>query len=94
MKSSIDERRHGLRTEGLVTSANSFGMKVGTGLGSAMVGWILALGKYDAAAASQAQTALNSMVWLQIGVPLLLSLGLAALLAFWDMEKQMKASEK
>lgn len=83
----LDERRHGLRAEGLVTSANSFGMKVGTGLGSAMVGWLLALGHYDASASAQAPSALTAMVALQIGVPLVLNVVLAALLAFWDIEK-------
>jgi GPH family glycoside/pentoside/hexuronide:cation symporter len=87
----LDEKRHGLRTEGLVTSVNSFGMKVGTGVGSALVGWILALGKYDSTAAVQARSSINAMIAIQIGIPLVLSLLLAVLLIFWDMEKQTAA---
>jgi len=83
-----DERRHGFRAEGLVTSANSFGIKVGTGLGSAMVGWFLALGRYDANAIVQTQSSLNAMIGVQIVVPLVLSIMLAVLLIFWDMEKK------
>ena len=84
------DHNHGMRTEGLVTSVNSFGIKVGTGLGSALVGWFLALGKYNAEAAVQLKQALNAMILLQIGVPLVLSVILAVLLIFWDIEKVLK----
>jgi GPH family glycoside/pentoside/hexuronide:cation symporter len=86
----LDERRHGLRAEGLVTSVNSFGMKVGTGLGAAMVGWILEWGKYDPNVAVQAQSSLKAMITLQIIAPMALSVILAGLLVFWDMEKNNK----
>ncbi|MCL2050900.1 MAG: glycoside-pentoside-hexuronide (GPH):cation symporter [Lachnospiraceae bacterium] len=86
----LDERRYGFRAEGLVTSSNSLGIKVGTGLGAAMVGWILALGKYDADAAVQLDSSLNAMIVLQIGMPLVLSLVLAVLLIFWDIEKKLQ----
>jgi len=86
----LDEHRHGIRAEGLVTSVNSFGMKVGTGFGTAMVGWILALGNYDADAVTQLQSSLNAMVFLQIGLPLILGVLLAILLIFWDIEKYQK----
>jgi GPH family glycoside/pentoside/hexuronide:cation symporter len=62
-------------------------MKVGTGLGSAMVGWILALGKYNPDAAIQLQSSLDAMIALQITIPMVLSVILALLLIFWDMEK-------
>ncbi len=39
--------KFGKRIEGMTYSASSFGMKVGTGLGSAAVGWGLALGGYS-----------------------------------------------
>jgi len=86
----LDERRHGMRTEGLVTSVNSFGIKVGTGLGSALVGWLLTLGKYNADAAVQLQSSLNAMILLQIGLPLIFNVLLAVLLIFWDIEKVQK----
>ncbi len=40
------EWKTGLRTEGVVYSAGSFGSKVGIGLGTAMVGWGLGAGGY------------------------------------------------
>jgi GPH family glycoside/pentoside/hexuronide:cation symporter len=39
--------KFGKRVEGMTYSATSFGMKVGTGLGGAAMGWGLALGNYD-----------------------------------------------
>ena len=86
----LDEHRHGIRAEGLVTSVNSFGIKVGTGFGTAMVGWLLALGNYDASLAVQPQSSINAMIFLQIGLPLILGLILAVLLIFWDIEKYQK----
>lgn len=41
------EWKTGVNQAGLTNSATSFGMKVGTGLGSAIVGWGLALGDYN-----------------------------------------------
>lgn len=40
------EWKTGIRSEGLVNSATSFGMKVGIGIGSAVTTWILAFGGY------------------------------------------------
>lgn len=42
------EWKTGVRLDGLTNSITSFGMKVGTGLGAAGVGWILAFGSYEA----------------------------------------------
>ena len=41
------EWKTGVRLDGLTNSATSFGMKVGAGLGSALVGWGLAWASYD-----------------------------------------------
>ena len=43
------EWKTGVRLDGLTNSATSFGMKVGAGLGSALVGWGLAWAAYDGA---------------------------------------------
>lgn len=39
--------KYGMRSEGLISSAQSIGSKVGIGLGSALTGWILAAVHYD-----------------------------------------------
>ena len=64
------EWKTGVRIDGLTYSAVSFGMKVGTGIGSAIVGWGLAFGKYDAATAVQGESALEVIKALYSYVPL------------------------
>ncbi len=55
------EWKTGVRSEGLVNSCTSFGMKVGIGLGSAVCTWILAFGGYDGAAAVQTESAVAAI---------------------------------
>ncbi len=55
------EWKTGVRSEGLVNSCTSFGMKVGIGVGSALGTWIIALGGYDGMAEVQTETAINSI---------------------------------
>lgn len=83
----FNQWKHGIRTEGIATSVNSIGMKLGTGLGSALLGWMLAWGKYDAALAAQPSSAITAMIIVAIVIPALVSLVSAVLLYFWDMEK-------
>lgn len=79
--------KHGIRTEGIATSVNSIGMKLGTGLGSAMLGWMLAWGKYDASLTAQPDSAITAMIIVAIVIPAVVSLVSAILLYFWDLEK-------
>ena len=53
------EWKTGVRSEGLVNSCTSFGMKVGIGLGSAIGAWLLTLGHYDGTLAQQPESAIN-----------------------------------
>ena len=55
------EWKTGVRSEGLVNSCTSFGMKVGIGLGSAVGAWILAFGGYDGTAEVQSASAIASI---------------------------------
>ena len=75
------------RIDGLTYSATSFGMKVGTGLGTALVGWSLALGKYNAAATTQSETAIFAMKALYYGAPIILTVVAMILLAFINIDK-------
>ena len=62
----------GYRTEGLVNSACSFGYKIGNGIGSALLGWILELGGYVGQAAAQVSFSphihQDLFVWIPIGI--------------------------
>ena len=52
------EWKDGIREEGITYSVTSFGQKIGTGLGTAALGWILAAGHYDGTAAVQSASAI------------------------------------
>ena len=48
-------RKFGIRSEGLISSAQSIGSKIGIGIGSALTGWILASVGYDPTAKPTAE---------------------------------------
>lgn len=66
------EWKTGVRTEGLVNSACSFGYKIGNGVGSALLGLILEIGGYVGEAAVQTESALLSVeicfIWIPVAV--------------------------
>lgn len=82
------EWKTGYRTEGLVNSACSFGYKIGNGLGSAMLGWILAAGGYDGAAAAQTDAALLSINLCFIWIPVLVYIIGLFIMKFWHLDKE------
>ncbi len=67
------EWKDGVREEGLTYSVTSFGMKFGTGLGTAALGWILALGNYDGAALVQSASAIVAIKSLFLYLPLVIT---------------------
>jgi GPH family glycoside/pentoside/hexuronide:cation symporter len=89
------EVKDGVRVEGLAASANSFGSKIGSGLGSAIVLWLIPVCGYIADdKATQPQSALVCFTTLYWWVPLLLSLVLLLLASFWNINKKTSALEK
>lgn len=81
------EWKTGKRIDGLTYSATSFGMKVGTGLGSAFVGWGLAIGGYNAALAEQSASTLTSIKALFTYVPIGLFAVGAVVMLFINIDK-------
>lgn len=73
--------------EGMTYSASSFGMKVGTGIGSAVVGWGLALGGYFGEAAVQSASALFAIKALYTWVPMILIILGTVVLAACNLDK-------
>lgn len=84
------EQQLGQRYEGLVTSVSSIGSKVGTGLGSAILGWGLEVGGYDGALIQQAQSAKDAETFLLFIVPTLASVVCFIAMCFWDIDKKIK----
>ncbi|MDR2381058.1 MAG: MFS transporter [Bifidobacteriaceae bacterium] len=84
----------GVRAEGLVSSTASFGAKLGTGLGSALLGWLLAAGGYDGAADVQLPSAINAEIAAVVGVPLTVCALCLVGMYFWDIDKYRPAIDR
>ena len=89
------EWKSGIRTEGLVYSASSFGGKVGNGLGAAIVSISLSIGGYAApqtylgpGPTGQAQAALNVIRFVFIGMPIILLAAMAVMLFMFKLDKE------
>lgn len=82
------EWKTGLRTEGLVNSAASFGQKVGNGLGTAIVGWVLAICGYVGGVAVQSESAIFAIKALYIYVPIILTVIEIIILFAYKLDKE------
>ncbi|MDE5415145.1 MFS transporter [Alkalihalobacterium chitinilyticum] len=81
------EWKSGFRTAGLVNSAASFGMKVGAGIGGALIGWLLAFGGYVGSLAEQSASAEMMIITLNIYLPLLLTILQLLFLWMYKLDK-------
>ncbi len=88
------ELKTGKRIDGITYSAVSFGMKVGTGLGSAIVGWALAFGKYDGQALTQPQSAVNAIIALYSYIPLVLIVVALIVMYFTNVDQAIENLKK
>lgn len=68
------EWKDGIREEGLTYSVTSFGQKIGTGLGTAALGWILAAGHYNGTAAVQPASAIFAIKSLFLYLPFVITI--------------------
>lgn len=84
------EVKTGKRIDGLTYSAVSFGMKVGTGLGSAVIGWALAIGNYDGMAAAQPASAITAITALYCYIPLVLMVITMVVMYFTNVDKAIE----
>ena len=81
------EWKTGVRLDGMTNSVTSFGMKVGAGVGSAIVGWGLAWAAYDGKIASQTAATISGIKSVFTLVPAaLIIVGLIALF-FCNLDK-------
>ncbi len=71
------EWKTGYRTEGLINSASSFGFKVGNGLGSAILGWVI--GAAGAGTGSEI-----TFIW----IPAVLCIGQVVVMLFYHLDKE------
>lgn len=81
------EQKTGTRIDGMTYSATSFGMKVGTGLGTAVLGWVLVFGGYDGSVVTQSETAVTSIISLYAYIPFVLTVIGTVILYFTNLDK-------
>ena len=82
------EWKSGVRAEGLVFSAASFGVKVGMGLGNAIAALLLTYGDYIANAV-QTESSLRMIRLSYLYVPIVCMLCVTALLLFYKLEEAL-----
>lgn len=78
----------GVRQEGMIMSANSFGSKCGTAFGTALCGWVLAWAGYNGAAEVQTASALTGIKIVYVYLPVILNILSAVILSFYKLEKE------
>ncbi|MCX7657417.1 MAG: glycoside-pentoside-hexuronide (GPH):cation symporter [Oscillospiraceae bacterium] len=81
-----NEWKFGKRLVGISNSASSFGSKIGSGLGAAMIGWVLAFGKYNGSLSVQPESAQKSIITLAIWIPGILLAIMYLLLRKYDLD--------
>ena len=82
------EWKTGVRSEGLVFSAQSFGCKVGMGLGNALIGALLSWGGYDGELVVQPDSAITVIKVLYIGMPMIVAVLQMLLMIPYTIEKE------
>lgn len=82
------EWQNGYGSAGMGNAASSFCMKIGSGIGTAALGWILGAGGFDAEAAVQSAASLNAITMAFVWVPLIMTAICAVSLFFFDLDKK------
>lgn len=80
--------KKGVNIEGMTYSCSSIGIKVGTGLGTSMVGWLLAAGHYNGKAATQAASALTMIKVSYLVIPVVVGILLVMCFLFMNVESE------
>ena len=78
----------GIRNEGMVYAGGSMGFKIGTGIGSALIGWLLAWGGYIGGQETQISSVLSSIEALFIYLPIILNILQLLLLYFYKLDRE------
>ena len=83
--SGYTTRTTGVHMDGMMYSCSSLGVKVGGGIGTAAVGWLLKLGGFVGTATVQSESAIRMITF-----PFVIGIIITVLLAFLDVEKANK----
>lgn len=83
-----NDYKFGKRIVGMTNSANSFGSKIGSGIGASLIGWLLAAAGYNAALEAQPAAVDTAIFAFAIYIPLALFVLMLVLLLKNDLEKR------
>ena len=83
--------KYGKRIDGTMYSCTSMGLKLGGGLGVAIVGWLLDLGGFDGQLAVQSQSCIDMLHFMYLWLPMIINIIIVVLLTQLNVEK---ANEK
>ena len=86
----------GKRVDGTMYSCTSLGVKIGGGIGTAVVGWLLELSGYKGTMAVQPQSALDMMQFLYLWLPLIFDILILLILSRMNVEaanEKLKAEQ-
>lgn len=86
----------GKRIDGTMYSCTSLGVKIGGGIGTAVVGWLLELSGYIGTNATQPQSALDMMQFMYLWLPLIFDVLIMFVLSRMNVEdanKKLKAEK-
>ena len=81
------QRKNGYGTVGMGNAASSFCMKVGSGIGTAALGAILNLGKFDSALEVQGAAAQNAITFSFAWIPVITAVIIIICMIFFDLDK-------
>lgn len=82
------------RIDGVMFSCSSIGVKLGGGIGSAVVGWLLALGNFDGTAEVQSAGPVNMIFFMYAIIPLIFGVIMAILIYFLKVEQANREWDK
>lgn len=84
----------GKRVDGTMYSCTSLGVKIGGGIGTAVVGWLLELSGYVGTYAVQPQSALHMMQFMYLWLPLIFDVLIMFILSGMNVEETNAKIEK
>ena len=88
--SAYTYRKDGVHLDGTMYSCSSMGVKIGSGLGSAVCGWLLALAGYNGLAETQTGSALGMISFMYLFIPLIVSILTVFIVSAMNVEKAIK----
>ena len=88
------EWKTGIKTVGMGNAAISAAQKLGLGIGQVVLGWILAFGGYDGAAAVQSESAKAAITFLYNWLPVAMIVVTLIIMSFYKLDKEMPQIQK